>query len=215
MKNSDHALALLKAATNLVPYVGGAIASLIADYVPSSTQRSIDHGMRLLSERLKNAEDRIDPDAINKDEFSELFKSCYLIFVRTHQEEKIRAASALLTNLMLRPGDPEKISYEELDHLVRCVDSLSIGAITFLAAVRRQVAIPQSNNRVDFGALSARFPEKEVSLLMSFATELDSLNLLHITEPAMRTPNYGNYALELTPIGAHFVDRFLSEATES
>jgi hypothetical protein len=26
------------------------------------------------------------------------------------------------------------------------------------------------------------------------------LNLLHVTEPALKTPNYGNYALELTPL---------------
>src|SRR5580704_15764288 len=117
MKTSDHTLAVVKEAVNLVPVVGGAIASLISDYVPSATRRSIDHGMVLLGERLKIVEDRIDPDAINKDEFAELFKSCYLVFIRTHQEEKLRAAAAIIANLVLKPGDPEKVPYEELDHL--------------------------------------------------------------------------------------------------
>lgn len=166
--------------------------------------------MILLSDRLQAVESRIDPDAINRDEFSELFKSCYLIFVRTHQEEKLRAAAALLTNLVLRPGDPEKAPYEELDHLVRCVDALSIGAIAFLGVVRQLTKpFPQLNSRIDFGPVSARFPEMDVSLLMSLATELNSLNLIHIVEPAIKVQNYGNYAIELTPIGARFVDHFL------
>src|ERR1700721_527290 len=208
MKASEHALAAAKAAVNLIPFVGGTIASLISDYVPSSTQRSIDRGMVLLGERLKSVEDRIDPEAVNKDEFAELFKSCYLIFVRTNQEEKLRAAASLLTKLLLKPGDPVKVPYEELDHLIRCVDSLSIGAIVFLNVVKDLTMWPQSKNRVDFGTVSSCFTARDSSLLMSLATELDSLNLIHIIEPAMSVPNYGNYGLILTPIGDRFVEHF-------
>jgi hypothetical protein len=214
MKAPDHALAITKAALNLVPGVGGAIASLIGDYVPMSTQRSIERGVILLGERLQSLEDRIDPEVVNKDEFAELFKSCYLVIVRTHQEEKLQAATAILANLMLRHGDPEKASYEELDHLIRCVDTLSIGAIAFLGMVRK-LTKPQSNNRIDFGQVSAHFIQMGDSLLMSLATELDSLNLLHTVEPGIRTENYGNYALELSPIGIRFVDRFLQSAEQS
>lgn len=39
---SDHALAAVKAALSLVPIVGGSIASLIADHIPMSTQRSLE-----------------------------------------------------------------------------------------------------------------------------------------------------------------------------
>jgi hypothetical protein len=35
------------------------------------------------------------------------------------------------------------------------------------------------------------------------------LNLLHITEPGIQMPDYGNYALALTPIGKRFVERFI------
>ena len=44
--------------------------------------------------------------------------------------------TAILANLLLRPGDPAKSSYEELDHLIRCIDDLSIGAIHVLGAAR-------------------------------------------------------------------------------
>jgi len=180
----DHALAVLKAALNLIPNVGGALASLIGDYVPTSTQRSIDKTITLLGEKLTSLEGRIDIDAVNKEDFSELFKSCYLVVVRSNREEKLHAAAALLANLLLRPGDVSKASYEELDHLVRCLDALSSGAISVLgAALRIATKAPSgSQGHFHFAQLNSAFPQFEASLLMSLVSELRSLNLLRIQE---------------------------------
>jgi hypothetical protein len=38
----DHALAVIKAGLNAVPVVGGSIASLIGDYIPTATQKTIE-----------------------------------------------------------------------------------------------------------------------------------------------------------------------------
>ena len=46
----DHALAAIKAGLNLIPVVGDALASLIGDYVPTSTQAAIEQTTGLLSE---------------------------------------------------------------------------------------------------------------------------------------------------------------------
>jgi hypothetical protein len=71
----DHVVALIKAGLHLCPHIGGSIASLIDDYVPSSTERSIETAIELLREQLTSLEGRIDVDAVNKDDFSELFLS--------------------------------------------------------------------------------------------------------------------------------------------
>jgi hypothetical protein len=169
MQSRDHALALIKAAINLVP-CGGAVASLIGDYIPSYRERTTEKAMVFLNEQLTLLEDRIDVEAVNKDEFSELFNSCYMIIIRTHHEEKLRAAAALLANLLLRQGDPGKVPYEELDHLVRCLDALSIGAIAVLGATR-QLATSQSASqtmriRIEFSQLrQQKFPQMDASLL--------------------------------------------------
>ena len=113
----DHALAIIKAGINLIPLVGGPIASLIGDYVPTSTQAVIERSTELLAQKLDALKDRIDVEAVNKDDFSELFKSCYLVIVRTNREQKLQAATAILANLLLRPADPAKSSYEELEHV--------------------------------------------------------------------------------------------------
>jgi hypothetical protein len=40
-------------------------------------------------------------------------------------------------------------------------------------------------------------------------SELRSLNLLRVQEGAIRTSEYGEALLELTPIGRRFVERFI------
>ena len=155
--NSDHALAIVKAGISCVPVVGGAIASLVSDYVPTATQRSIERATDILRERIENLGDRIDVENVKKDEFSELFKSCYLLIVRTHKEEKLRAASSLLVTLLLKEGDRAKLSYRELN----------------------------------------------------------ALHLVHLLgAPTVRTPDYGNYPIEFTELGARFVVHILEGAED-
>jgi len=167
--------------------------------------------MELLGETLKTLEGRIDVDAVNKEDFSELFKSCYLIVVRSQREEKLRAAANLLANLLLKTSDPAKVSYEELDHLVRCLDALSIGAISVLGAARAiAISAPMGGQgHFHFDQLRDAFPSYDVSLTMSLVSELRGLNLLHVQEAGIKMPDYGNYLLDLTPIGLRFVERFI------
>jgi hypothetical protein len=66
-----------EAGLNAVPVVGGPLASLVSDYVPTSTQRNVEKTVELLGEMLSSLEGRIDVELVDKEEFSELFKSCY------------------------------------------------------------------------------------------------------------------------------------------
>jgi len=209
--SEEHGMAVLKAALNLFPG-GGAIASLLSDYLPSSSQRNMARSVELLQDKLADLGDRIDVHAVNKDEFAELFRSCSAVFSRTHHEEKLRAAANLLANLLLAPDDPKKSSYQELDHLVRCVDALSIGAITTLGAAKH-VALKNplggQQGHFNFEQLQAALMPIDAGLLMGLVSELRSMNLIHVQEPGIRTPDYGNYLLELTSIGRRFAERFI------
>ena len=218
---ADHTLAIIKAALSTVPVVGGPIASLIGDYVPTSTERAKQRAFQMLKERLEvlESEGRIDPDAVDKEEFAELFKSAYLAIVRTHREEKLRAAVELIANLLLRPGDSDKLSYTELDHFSRCVENLSGGAIEVLGNVyalyghERRQQHSHRNPRFDFGNLRGRHSDVDPDLLMGLVGELNAHNLVHLTgAPAARTPEYGNYPIELTPLGIRFVERLLCKS---
>ena len=201
---SEHTLAIMKATISAMPIIGGSISSLIGDYIPTATQKSIEFAIQDLRTKLEKLEKRIDVEAVNKDEFAEIFKSSYLIIVRTHQEKKIKAATSLIANIFLKAGDPEKLSFTELDHFSRCLDSLSIGAIEVLANVANYISNTSyggdlgkayggdynQGRTFDFEVLQKRLPNTHPSLLMGLVSELNSLNLLHMPgAPAIRTQN--------------------------
>lgn len=226
---ADHALIVIKAGLNAIPVVGGVLASLIGDYVPLSTQRSIEKATLYLGEHLDKLSDRVDLEVVNKDEFADLFKSSYIAIVRTTNEDKLRAASAILVNLLLKPGDSDKLPYTELDHFVRCLDQLSVGALTVLGVVydmgrksvppsyaegdiRRSLEALRSVQgiRLDFRVVHCEMRAMDPSLLMGLLSELNAANLIHLPGvPAVRTPDFGNYPVELTALGIRFVERVL------
>lgn len=216
--SQDYLLSILKASLNSVPIVGGAIASLLGDYLQLETNKSIELFFKNLGKRLKLLEDRIDAEGINKKEFTELFKNCYMIIVRTHQESKLNAAAALVANILLKNSDREKLNFDELDHFTRCVENLSIGAIGVLGKARELV--PEEPNKIYLGVSTASFTfgdlrektQKESSFLMGLVGELNSVNLLHVVGiPSVRTPEYANYQIELTPLGKRFIYYLLKE----
>ena len=220
---SEHALALFKAGVAAAPIVGGSIASLIGDYIPTATEKSRDRAIELLRKRLEELGERIDIEAVNRDEFAELFKSCYLSIVRSHHDDKLKAATAILANLLLRKNDPDKLTYTELDHHARCVETLSSGAVKVLGVVVREAhSQPRlfeeskldwtiTSSRMNFGELHAKFPEYSPDLLMGLIAELDKANLLYReATPTIQTADYGNHAIRLTPLGTRFC-RFLLE----
>jgi hypothetical protein len=216
LKKADHALIAFKAAANLVPVFGGALASLISDYIPLSTHRSVERATELLKEELTTLGDRIDAEKVDRDQFSDLFKSCYLVIVRTSHEAKLRAAAALLANLLLKDGDPDKVSYTELDHFVRSLDALSVGAIAALGAAQNIVvklgAQPDAQGDISFRFedLQSNLKQFAPALLMGLLAELNALNLLRTEgRPALATGQYGNYPLTLTTLGNRFIQRFL------
>lgn len=211
MANSrSDVLAILKSEIKALPEFGGPIARLI-DEVRPGTQRSVERTMLLLEQRLSSFGNRADPAQVNNEEFAELFKSCCFVVMRTHREEKLRAAANILANLMLRTGDPEKSSYEELDHLVRCLDALSTGAISVLGAVRLFVhgAPAGIRGNIHLPQLRNALPSIDPSLFMSLVSELRGLNLVRVQEGGIRLVDDSQVLIELTQIGERFARRFI------
>lgn len=218
----ETALAVFKAGLSGAGPLGGTLASLLGDALQAHTDKTFRRTIALLEQRLEMLEQRIDLGTIDRDELAELFKSCYQTILRTHQEEKLRVAAALLVNILLREGDPDRMAYSEVDHLVRCLDGLSIGAIRALGAAvdlaaPRDLAHPDNDPfRFNFKDLQLKLKEPSPHLLMGLVGELNAYNLLHIVGvPAIPETNYANYGIELTPLGARFVSRLMRWDRES
>ena len=215
MKTSDHIIAIIKAGLTATSPIGGFLASLIGDYIPMSTQKSIETSIEYLKEKLKKLENRIDFNTIDKDEFAEIFKSAYFIIVRTHQNKKLNAATSLISNILLKHDDHEKLTYTELDHFSRSLDTLSIGAINILAIIVKIARDKNYNGDHDsynltFRVIRENADEYEPHLIMGLLGELNTFNLIHIPGiPTVRLENYDNYAIQLTPLGFRFAIRLL------
>lgn len=210
---SDHVLAIAKAAIAAIPVVGGSIASLIGDYVPTAHQRSVDAALAMLAQQTAALADRIDADAIDREDFAEIFKSAYLEIARTHKDIKRRAAVGLIVNAMIAPGDQAKLQFSELDHFARSLAALSSGALDVLCvAVRlaRQAPGQQRSRRLVFHELDDACPAMGCDLVMGLVAELNAVNLVHLAPTgAIRTDNYGNYPVEVTDLGFRFVEYVL------
>lgn len=211
----DLALSAVKAALSATTPLGAVVASLISDAVQAHTDKAIKRAIELLRDQIDRLQDRIDLDAVNRDELAEVSKACYFIILRTTREEKLRAATSLIANTLLREGDPDRLDYDELDHFIRCIDSLSAGAISVLGQVY-DMALAQKQDpragefRFNFSELHSRMPETSAELLMGLIGELNAMNLVHLPgAPSVRGVGYANYRLELTLLGTAFVDRLL------
>ncbi len=216
----DHTLRVTKAVLATVPF-GGGIASLLTDYVPESRDRARDKLLGELANKLRQMENRLDGRLLTQDEFksqfAEIFDCTLVIAMRSRQDEKLRGAAALLVNLLLHENDPAKMPFTEVDHFVRCLDFLSLGAIQVvgvahkIAQGKRRAGSEAESVRVDFGELTARLPETDPHLLMGLVGELGAMNLFHLLgSPSVRTADYGNYPIEVTPLGFRFVEHVLS-----
>lgn len=208
----DHMLAIVKAVLEAVPF-GGVVTSLISDYVPTSTERSIRETFECFSDRLRQMDDRIDQNSIDPDEFVELFKRSLWVATNTTRKEKLAAVAAILSNLFLRDGDSEKLRFDELDCFMRCIDSLSIAAIQLLGEARKQSTGERVNHmNLDFDGIASRVGDDEFTMLL--LSELDGFHLLQVgPRPTLTYEGrpYSNYPIRLTPLGAKFVNRILSD----
>lgn len=213
-RSRDIALVLLKSGLNAVPLVGGSIASLL-DFVPTAHQQNLEKSVVLFCQRLTDLEHRIDVEAVSKEEFAELFQTTAHIMERTHRDEKLQAAANILANLLLKPGDPAKSPYEELDHLIRCVDGLSIGAITVLGAIHNTLAkrpLGPNTDAILFQHLRAALPQMRAALLRSLVSELEAFHLATAQPLAIRgsgEEEYDGSHLRITPVGATLIERFI------
>ncbi len=215
--DADIAISVLKATFSAVPGVGNAIASLIDDYIPSETERVVRRTVGELRDRIRRLEDRIDVQQVDKDEFSELFKSCYLQIVRTHHQARLEAIVGIMVNLLLKGDDRDKLSFTELDHFSRCLDSLSLGAIHILALIASlddQWGGREGGDRMSFSHTAELAPEFDESLLRGLLVELNGTSLVSFPAlPAVRTSELAQQPLELTPLGRRFVDHILRDVS--
>jgi hypothetical protein len=213
----------LKAIAAATPF-GSLLVSLINDAASNAHERAEQRANEILVDRLEELEGRVDKERITTDEFVDLYKNCWVVQQRSLYDEKLRGAANIIANALLKDGDGDRLTYDELDHFTRCLEHLSIGAIHILTKAinyadkknrgLNSYKVDRNNIRVDFGELQSLAPEIDANLLMGLLGELASFHLLHsLGSPTARYDGkqiYSNYPFETTPLGYRFVQHVLS-----
>ena len=203
-----HSLPVTKAAINAIPWVGGSIASLIDDYVPTAKEEAKRKALEHLAEKVA----RIVKDAINKEDFADLYFKFEALAAKTNREDKLRTAANILANSLLPPTESNRSPYEELEHLMHCADALTSGAIAVLGASRK-VRPPRHASQGDtpfgFKELHRLVPGMDSQVIMGAIAELRGLHLLNVTEGLIQSPEFEAYQFRVTPLGSRFAERFI------
>ena len=218
----DHVISGAKIVLSGLPAPFPALGKSLEEYGPRSARRSLQILEARLQERCQYLQDRLDAETVKPEEFFELFTACYSTVIQTTREEKISAAAALICNVALRDNDPDKLSYPDLEHFARVLDSLSTGALHVIASIYK---LKGGQRKFRTGALGTEFQFDEVynklrdsisgvseELFMGLLSDLNAANLIHFPgfsgARQARKP-YANYIFWLTPLGVRFVEYVL------
>jgi hypothetical protein len=219
LSKGDVAHAVARSVLSIIPWVGGPAVELFNAIIAPPLEQRRDEWREEVGAALIRLEQEkgVNLEALRDNQvFIDTVLQATQIALRNSRQEKRRALRNAVLNAALPAGDPEKLSYTELDHFVRCLDTLSVGAIEVLGqalAIARHEKFPNLGTqyfRFNFDYLQKRLAETEPSLLLGLVGELNAVNLIHLAGiPAARTENYGNYPLELTPLGVKFAVRLV------
>ena len=218
----DHFLIDFKAILASTPFAGG-LAVLLDEYAPDHTQKSMEKSVGFLIEHVSRLEKRIHLEAANRDEIAELLKTYYMISIRTHHDEKLNLAAGVFANVLLGDRDPGKLNYVELDHHMRCIEFLSIGALRILAHVVEISGKPTSQQvdgdprhdryrNMSMEEIRGQVPGMDHDLVSGLTSELDVMKLVNlITVPLAGGSGISFY---LTHLGARFVSFLIDERVQ-
>lgn len=201
----------------------GFLTKVLKEVFPKQAEQAQQRAIDQLGRRLREAEARIDEQQAWTPDFYGLFNDWARITRQTAREEKLLAAANIVTNSLLKPGEPDKLPFNELEHFSHCVENLSVAAIHVLAAVfkcaevtdnGRKGKLKQENIRVDLGSVLAKLPTMDQDLVFGLCRELDGYNLVYardlsnirVGEAKMK---YAGHPVETTPLGFRFVTHII------
>lgn len=126
----DHLTNLMKAIFSSLP-AGGAIASIMSDYIPSAKQARVLKFIREVNADLRNLEVKIDENYLTKDQVAYVIEESIRGTMKYYQEEKLEYYRGILVNTIR--ADATGGVKEEVDYYLYLVDNLSAIHLRILA----------------------------------------------------------------------------------
>jgi hypothetical protein len=190
-----------------MPY-GSVLIELFGDAVPSAHDRANQIANDLLRERVTALGERIDAEYVKTDEFVDLCKTCMFVVERTQHEEKLRGAANILANAVSRQGSEGKLTYAELDHFARCLESLSLEAIHVL----REACAAKNLNDLDPPRIAHKLGI-ETDLTIGLLRQLESCDFVLLSFSSARYNDQDSLTVRVRPKAKAFI-RYVLDSGE-
>lgn len=87
---------ILRSVISIIPYVGGSLDFLLSEKWNSFRQRRVDHILKLLSEELKNLEDKINKEYLESEDFYDIIYQVLNESIKTRLDDKRRIYSKVI-----------------------------------------------------------------------------------------------------------------------
>ena len=160
--------------------------------------------------------ERIDAIESAGDDLAEVVKRYLLLIQMTHRRERQDASNEILVNALLKPSDPDKLEFSDLELFALCVERLPLAACQVLAAMQTVEQNSRGNQRMSFGQVTAVLPpDFDENVAMAMINQLQSYGLATVSVSSVRYDGgMSNYPVELTPLGERFADRIAQRVCE-
>ena len=220
ISTGDGVTAVVKAAFNDVPLVGGSIASLLDDFIPASRERRIREFAEGVASDLEQIKSQLKIKYVTTDEFAYLFTRVFQNLTRDYQQSKINAYRGLLVNSLRYDIDASVV--ESYLKRVEDLTALHLDVLTCFYSDRyNQSRLGVANNPYQvmgtfgslMGTLKRLLPRLTEGQIEAAVFDLDRANITNNVYSVLHGTMTGMGAMDLegrlTAYGSNFV-RFIS-----
>ncbi|RYZ79599.1 MAG: hypothetical protein EOP06_26890 [Proteobacteria bacterium] len=176
---AEHLFNIFRAGLSMHP-IGGAFASLMNDYIPSTRTLRLENFAQQVAGDIHALANRVDENYVRTDEFAFIFESCFRGAAENYQQEKLRAFRNILVNSLIRTD----YSGEEREYFIHMVNTLSV---LHIQVIRKALACPGEYDSE--GRFLLYLSGVDVKMVESAYRELVQLQLLSNTDRYAR-PGY-------------------------
>jgi hypothetical protein len=207
----EHVVNALKALFNAVPIVGGSVASLMDDYIPTTRDKRMQEFAQAVADEFERVGERIDGSKIDTDEFAYMFTKVFQDVSRDYQKEKLSAYRNILVNSLL--VDVPAALQESYLHRVEALTSLHIRVLSYLALSVDEVESMLASRGMQTNSLSATLTTLvgiDKHTLQAVVHDLDMQGITHGMSSALGAMMTAHGAMSLQGRLSYFGQGFVA-----
>lgn len=206
----DHALVAGMAALQLVPVVGGVVATFISEYVPRKKQERLVEFVQDLSREFTAEQERIDRDYVKTRDFDRMVEDVLDRVQTVRNEEKLGYWAALLAGV----ATTDRPTTSDRDRMIQTLDDLRPEHLRLLHVIATTTEPPPA---LYMGGVSATLTWKMPDVAEDEARRLwgevaRTGVVADYPSGLMTAQGAGNLSGRLSPFGREFVKLLRLEA---